>query len=130
MTLLQAVLAAFIFFGQATAYHAGCRGCTGVTAPPPKGTGTIPVVGKTLACPPRLPARAWVYVTSVGFRRCEDRGGAIRGNVVDVFVPDSAAAVRFGRRNVLVIRLARPTSRRILDHVTMEPTTEGTTNGP
>lgn len=112
--------------GQATAYFIGCAGCTGVTAPPPRGTGTVPVVGRTLACPRQLPARAWVYVTSVGVRRCEDRGGAIRGNVVDVFVQDSAAAVEFGRRNVLVIRLAPPTARRVDSYVTTETRTERT----
>lgn len=110
---LRELLAAVVFIGQATAYWAGCDGCTGITA-----TGTVPVEGRTLACPRELPARTLVYVTGVGARLCEDRGGAIRGNVVDVFVADSAAAVEFGRRPVLVFRLVTPTPHSIDSHVT------------
>ena len=57
----------------------------------------------TVACPPGLDGHL-VSIAGVGLRMCEDRGGAIVGRRLDVYVPTHAEALRLGvaRRVVLV----------------------------
>ena len=68
--------------------------------------------GKTIAVDPRvIPIGYWVYIEGVGYRRAEDKGSAIRGNKIDVYVPTHREAIQFGRqrgRTVYVIGPTRP----------------------
>lgn len=67
-------------------------------------TGTV-AGPQTAACPGDM-LGAWVMIPGVGWRQCEDRGGAIVGGFLDVWMPSRADALRWGRQqmNVLVVR--------------------------
>lgn len=56
--------------------------------------------GRTIACPPEFPFGAKIYIEGVGERRCEDRGGAIKGNHVDIYMETKTDAFAFGRKNL------------------------------
>lgn len=81
---------------EITSYAANCRGCSGITA-----SGEMPVVGRTAACPRSMPFGTRIALWDGERLRllvCTDRGGAIRGNRIDVFLGSHQEAVRFGRR--------------------------------
>jgi len=70
--------------------------------------GNVARVG-TIAVDPRvIPLRSKVYVTSAngkwdyGVAICEDTGGAIKGNIVDLFFDTLAECRTFGRRKCIV----------------------------
>lgn len=44
------------------------------------------IYGETAACGPNIPFGTQVYIEDVGWRTCQDRGGAIDDNEVDVAV--------------------------------------------
>lgn len=57
--------------------------------------------GHTLACPPEMPFGTRVYIPHFGRTfTCEDRGGAIRGNRLDVYMESVEDARQFGRREL------------------------------
>jgi uncharacterized protein YabE (DUF348 family) len=68
--------------------------------------------GQTIAVDTRvIPMGYWVYIEGVGFRRAEDRGSAIKGNKIDVYVETNREARYFGRKRghtVYVIGPNRP----------------------
>lgn len=53
----------------------------------------------TLACPPNIPIGTKIEIEGVGVRVCEDRGGAIKGNILDIFIRDLADARAWGRQD-------------------------------
>lgn len=55
---------------------------------------------RTLACPPHLPFGTKIYIEGVGERRCEDRGGAIKGNHIDIYMQTKTEAFAFGRKTL------------------------------
>ena len=59
--------------------------------------------GTTVACPPELPFGTRVHIAGVGERTCLDRGSAIKGRRLDVYIADRSEALRFGRKKVPVI---------------------------
>ncbi|WP_412767176.1 3D domain-containing protein [Brevibacillus agri] len=59
--------------------------------------------GVTAACPPELPFGTRVHIEGVGERVCLDRGGAIKGRRLDVYMTDRSEALRFGRKKALVL---------------------------
>jgi 3D (Asp-Asp-Asp) domain-containing protein len=82
---------------QATAY---CQ--SGTTA-----TGGVTRKGIVAADPRVLPAGTVIRIDVPlrhysGTYRVEDTGAAVKGRVVDIYVPDCAAARQFGRRRVMV----------------------------
>lgn len=85
----------------ATAYSPDCVGggktATG-TYPrrDPNGTSTIAVD------PSVIPLGTLVYIEGYGYARAEDTGGAIKGNIIDVFVNSLREATSWGRRSVTV----------------------------
>lgn len=82
---------------QSTAYSGD-----GVTA---SGTATKRISGgySTIAVDPRvIPLGSTVYVEGYGYAVAEDTGGAIKGNIIDVFFPSEAEAQSWGRRSVTV----------------------------
>lgn len=83
---------------NASAYTAAADECgksDGITA-----SGLMVTEGRTLACPPNFPFGAKIKIEGVGTLRCEDRGGAIKGNKVDIYMVTKADAFAFGRRNL------------------------------
>lgn len=74
-----------------THYGADCIGCSGITA-----TGTVPQEGRTIAADwSIIPAGSEVMINGNTYI-VEDRGGAIQGNVIDMFVGTEAESVERG----------------------------------
>lgn len=95
-----------------TAYTAYCKGCSGITA-----TGldlrTNPDL-KVIAVDPRvIKLGSIVRLTSQSYPELNgvyvagDTGGAIKGNKVDIFVPDYQKAKRLGRRTDIILEVLR-----------------------
>lgn len=65
-------------------------------------TGTWPKRG-TLAVDPRvIPFGTRIYIPGYGVGVAEDTGGAVKGNVIDLFFETREEAIQWGRRNVTV----------------------------
>jgi len=82
----------------ATAY-CPCASCCapyddGITA-----MGTEVTEGRTIAGPPEWPLGTEVYIEGRGVYTVEDRGAAIQGNRIDIYMDCHDDALRFGRRN-------------------------------
>jgi 3D (Asp-Asp-Asp) domain-containing protein len=83
---------------NASAYTAAADECgksDGITA-----SGLKVKEGVTIACPPQFPLGTKVKIEGMGTRVCEDRGGAIKGNHIDIYVETKKEAFSFGRRNL------------------------------
>ena len=72
-------------------------------------TGTWPVEGRTIAVDPEvMPLGSRVYVSCESWPEidgtyvAEDTGGAIKGNIIDVYMQDYDTCIQFGRRQVEV----------------------------
>ncbi|WP_174551281.1 3D domain-containing protein [Paenibacillus tianmuensis] len=62
-------------------------------------SGTKVTEGRTIAVDPKvIPMGWWVYIEGIGFRRAEDTGSAVKGNVIDVYFDSSDYANRFGSK--------------------------------
>jgi len=89
------------FTMNATAYTAGCSGCSGITA-----TGinlkANPNMKVVAVDPSVIPLGSRVWVEGYGEAIAGDTGGSISGNRIDVHVPNKSAAYSFGRRTVKV----------------------------
>lgn len=85
----------------ATAYTAECEGCTGITY-----TGVNLNQNrnaKVIAVDPNvIPLGSKVYVEGYGYATAEDTGGAIKGNKIDLHVPTTEEAYKWGVRTVKV----------------------------
>jgi len=85
----------------ATAYTANCAGCSGITY-----TGINLKANpnqKVIAVDPRvIPLGSKVYVEGYGTAIAGDTGGAIKGNRIDIFIPDQASAMAYGIKTVKV----------------------------
>lgn len=74
-----------------TAYGADCEGCTGLTY-----TGTVPEIGRTIAVDPDvIPLGSTVLIDGKEYV-AEDTGGAIKGNIIDMFVGTEAESAAIG----------------------------------
>ncbi|OAH54574.1 MULTISPECIES: 3D domain-containing protein [Bacillaceae] len=86
---------------KATAYTAYCNGCSGITA-----TGINLKKNpnaKVIAVDPNIiPLGTKVYVEGYGEAVAGDKGGAIKGNKIDVHMPTSQKAKNWGVRTVKV----------------------------
>lgn len=83
---------------NASAYTAAADECgksDGITA-----SGIKVQEKRTLACPPNFPFGTKIQIEGMGTRVCEDRGGAIKGNHIDIYVETKKEAFAFGRRNL------------------------------
>ncbi|MFA9559136.1 3D domain-containing protein [Evansella sp. AB-rgal1] len=85
----------------ATAYTAYCTGCSGVTS-----TGInlrSNPNAKVIAVDPNvIPLGSRVEVQGYGTFLAADTGGAINGNIIDIFMPNRNDALAFGRRTVQI----------------------------
>ncbi|MFZ1654395.1 MAG: 3D domain-containing protein [Candidatus Moraniibacteriota bacterium] len=83
---------------NASAYTAAADECgkdDGITA-----SGLKVAEGRTLACPSSYPFGARIAIEGLGEFRCEDRGGAIKGNHIDIYMETKAQAFAFGRQHL------------------------------
>ncbi|MBO0589491.1 3D domain-containing protein [Sporosarcina sp. E16_8] len=83
----------------ATAYTANCEGCSGITS-----TG-IDIRSnpnqKVIAVDPAvIPLGSRVWVEGYGEAIAGDIGSAIKGDIIDVFIPDEQDALEWGRKTV------------------------------
>jgi 3D (Asp-Asp-Asp) domain-containing protein len=83
---------------NASAYTAAadeCGNSKGITA-----SGIKVAIKRTIACPPTFPFGVKLEIEGYGTFVCEDRGGAIKGNHIDIYVETKSEAFAFGRRNL------------------------------
>jgi uncharacterized protein YabE (DUF348 family) len=95
-----------------TAYSAGVSS-TGKSAEHPQygltATGTRVMEGRTIAVDPKVvPLGWWVYIDGLGFRRAEDTGSAVKGNIIDVYFDSNDYANRFGTKRGYTIYVIGP----------------------
>jgi 3D (Asp-Asp-Asp) domain-containing protein len=85
----------------ATAYTASCEGCSGITA---TGVNIKDNPDKKVISvdPSVIPLGSEVYVEGYGYAVAADTGGAIKGNKIDVFIPDKQDAINWGKQQVEV----------------------------
>lgn len=71
----------------------------GITA-----SGEKTVEGRTIAAPPEIPFGAQIYVPELGKTlTVTDRGGAIKGNRLDLFMENREDALQFGKQTLEVV---------------------------
>jgi 3D (Asp-Asp-Asp) domain-containing protein len=78
---------------NASAYTAAADECgksDGITA-----SGLKVAEKRTLACPPNFPFGTKIAIEGMGEFRCEDRGGAIKGNKIDIYMETKKEAFSF-----------------------------------
>ena len=89
------------FYVTSTAYTANCNGCSGYTA-----TGinlrANPNIKVIAVDPSVIPLGTKVYVEGYGYAIAADKGSAVKGFKIDVFVPSKADAYRWGRKRVKI----------------------------
>jgi 3D (Asp-Asp-Asp) domain-containing protein len=84
---------------NASAYTAAADECgksDGITA-----SGVRVKEGETIACPPQFPFGTRISIEGLGTYICQDRGGAIKGNHVDIYMETKTQAFAFGRKHLL-----------------------------
>jgi len=87
------------FVINASAYTASadeCGNSKGITA-----SGLKVKENRTIACPQRFPFGLKIKIEGMGTFICEDRGGAIKGNKIDIYMLTKKEAKAFGRRNLV-----------------------------
>lgn len=89
------------FTVSASAFTANCNGCSGITR-----TGINlkknPDI-KVIAVDPKvIKLGTKVHVEGYGYAIAGDTGGAIKGNRIDVFMPNKSDAYKWGRKNVKI----------------------------
>lgn len=87
------------FTVNASAYTAAADECgksDGITA-----SGLKVQKNETIACPPHLPLGTKLAIEGMGTFICEDRGGAIKGNHIDIYMETKSEAFAFGRKNLV-----------------------------
>lgn len=89
------------FYVKATAYTAYCTGCSGKTA-----TGidlrANPSLKVVAVDPKVIPLGSKVWVEGYGNAIAGDTGGAIKGNKIDVFIPNQSAVKQWGVKQVKI----------------------------
>lgn len=77
-----------------------CGKTDGITA-----SGVKAVQGVTIATDKSIPFGTKIYIDGIGERIVQDRGGAIKGNRIDLYFSDHQSALNFGRQTKEVIIL-------------------------
>jgi len=103
----EAQISAGVF--EITAYTAGPESTGKVPGDPKYGitaSGKTVEEGVTIAADwTILPKGTRVYIPGVGEREVQDKGGAIKGNKIDIYMSDLNAAIEWGRRELEVFIL-------------------------
>jgi 3D (Asp-Asp-Asp) domain-containing protein len=86
---------------SASAFTANCKGCSGITY-----TGINlkknPNMKVISVDPKVIPLGSKVYVPGYGTAIAADKGSAIKGNRIDVFMPNYNDAIKWGRKTVTI----------------------------
>ncbi len=77
---------------ESTAYTGGGRTASGTRAR----------VGEIAVDPRVIPLGTTVYIEGLGLRTAEDTGGAIKGNIIDIYFDSYSQCRQWGRRSVTV----------------------------
>lgn len=93
-----------LIYCESTAYTGGGRTATGtVPVRAPGGISTVAVD------PSVIPLGTLLYVDGYGYAVAEDTGGAIKGNIIDVYVNTQDEGIQWGRKyNIAVYIVAYP----------------------
>jgi 3D (Asp-Asp-Asp) domain-containing protein len=86
------------FIVNASAYTAAadeCGNSKGITS-----SGLKVQADRTIACPQQFPFGAKIAIDGMGTYVCEDRGGAIKGNHIDIYMQTKQEAFAFGRQSL------------------------------
>lgn len=70
-------------------------------------TGTKPTAGRTIAVDPNvIPYGSVIEIEGYGTYVAEDCGGAVKGNIIDMYIPNYDKCIQFGRKklNVYIIK--------------------------
>lgn len=87
-------------------HYCDCPICTGTQKGSRTASGTKPKENRTIACDGKiLKMGDVVYIETIGLRVCEDRGGAIKDNRIDLFISDHEKAKKLGIKKVKVYKL-------------------------
>jgi len=66
------------------------------------------VPGKTVAVDPAvIPYDSLVFIPDVGWRVAEDTGSKIKGNKIDLLMPNERKALQFGRKTTMVLWVSK-----------------------
>lgn len=72
-------------------------------------TGTTATEGRTIAVDKNvIPLGWWVYIEGLGFRRAEDIGSAVKGNLIDVYFDSPDYATKFGLKRGYTVYVIGP----------------------
>lgn len=77
-------------------FYCPCEKCCGKWAGGNTASGTKPTASRTVAAPKSFAFGTQIRIDGLGHYVVEDRGGAIKGNRLDVFVDSHAEALRLG----------------------------------
>ncbi|MBD0384535.1 DUF348 domain-containing protein [Paenibacillus sp. WST5] len=95
-----------------TAYSAGVASTGKSEGSPGYGktyTGTTVSEGRTIAVDPKvIPLGWWVYIDGIGFRRAEDIGSGVKGQMIDVYYEDEGYANKFGTKQGYTVYVVGP----------------------
>lgn len=83
---------------ECTAYDKGAC-CCGKWANGYTASGTVPQAGRTIAAPPEYEFGQEIEIEGITYV-VEDRGGAIKGNKIDIYFDTHTEALQFGRKTV------------------------------
>lgn len=86
------------YIGQfSISHYCSCPICTGTAKGSRTSTGHIPREGRTVAVDPKkIPLHSIIYVEDLGYFVCEDVGGAVKGNHLDIYVDEHDEALNRG----------------------------------
>lgn len=87
-------------------HYCDCPICTGTQKGSRTASGTKPKENRTIACDGKtLKIGDIVYIENYGIRICEDRGGAINGKRIDVYIKEHKKALNMGIKKVRVYKI-------------------------
>jgi len=87
---------------EVTAY-CGCEKCCGSYADGVTASGyKLQEGSKVVAAPKNIPFGTKIYIPDYGLATVEDRGGAIKGNRIDVYFHTHEEALQWGKQILLV----------------------------
>lgn len=70
-------------------------------------SGAKPRANWTIACPPQLPLGTILWIGGIGERMCQDRGRAIKGKRLDLYMTSHKRATKFGKQQRVVKKIKR-----------------------
>lgn len=82
-------------------YYCNCDKCCGIYSGGLTSSGTVPTEGRTVAMDKRFPFGTEVEINGTVYT-VEDRGGAIKGNKIDIYLDSHSECLQRGRHTETV----------------------------